>query len=324
MIVAGCFLVFRGEITAGALMAAMMLAGRAFAPLGQMAALLARLHQVAVAYRLLDAVMTAPQDREIGAAYVTRDACAGGIEFRDVSFAYDPERGEVLRGVSLRIAPGERVGLIGGIGSGKSTALKLVMGLHRPTGGAVFLDDLRLSQLDPAWLRARCGYAPQEAVLFHGTIRSNLTLHVAGGRPDDESLLAAVRTAGLDWVLGLPRGLDTPVGEGGAGLSTGQRRGVVLARALVHRPSLLLLDEPTAELDGRSERAFVERLGAALDGRTLLAVTHRPALLDLVDRLVVFEGGRVIADGPKAAVLERLRGLDRSRPAHAPTLDAAA
>jgi ATP-binding cassette subfamily C protein LapB len=305
-VVLGCFLVFNGSITAGALMAAMMLSGRALAPLGQIALVLARVHQAGMARKALDAVMAAPQERDAQAGYIQRQALHGRVTLSGVSFAFAEDRPPALHEVHLAVEPGERVGLIGGIGSGKSTLLKLIARLHEPSAGRLLLDGLNASQIDPAWLRRRIGYAAQDSTIFRGTLRENLALHA----PDasEAMLLAAAETAGaLDWIATLPRGLDTAVGEGGQGLSAGQRRTLALARALVLAPPLLLLDEPSAELDGRAEQLLVKRLKAALPGRTLLLVTHRPALLELVDRLIVLENGRITADGPKAQVLAELR-----------------
>ena len=314
MIIVGFYLVAAGQITTGALIAATMLAGRALGPVGTVAMLLTRVHQARIAYNSLSEIVHAPQERPDGARFVGKTSFDGRVTFEGVSFTYEAEAGPVLRDVSIEIAGGERVGIIGGIGSGKTTLLKLIPALHEPSSGRVLVDGLGVSQIDPAVLRGQASLMLQGADLFHGTIRSNITLGQPGA--NDDAVLRAAHTAGvIDWVTRLPKGLDTVVRERGAGLSGGQRQGVVLARALLRNPSVLLLDEPTSDLDGRTEAVVIERLSRAMKGHTLIVVTHRPALLDLVDRLIVMEQGAKVLDGPKAQVLEALKGLTETRKA---------
>ena len=206
------------------------------------------------------------------------------------------------------LAPVEQEQIPGGIGTGKSTALKLIHALHMPTTGRVLVDGVPAGQIDPAVLRTHVALALQGAELFHGTIRSNITL--AQPQACDDAVLQAARLAGaIDWILRLPRGIDTPVRERGAGLSGGQRQSLVLARALLPQPRVLLLDEPTSDMDPGTEQAVVDRLRPWLAGRTTLIVTHRPAMLALVDRLIVFENGAKRLDGPKASVLAAMNAL---------------
>lgn len=308
MIVAGFYMAAAGALTMGALIAATMLAGRALQPLAQMALLIAKLHQMRLSYRLLSEIVTAPQERPENAQFVVRHEIAGSIAFESTSFRYEKDAPLVLADVSFSIAPGERVGLIGGIGTGKSTVLRLVHGLKTVDTGRVLVDGIPVGQIDPAVLRAHVGLALQQADLFQGTIRSNITLADPG--IDDAAILEAARLAGaLDWIVRLPKGLETPVRERGAGLSGGQRQTIVLARALLRRPRILLLDEPTSDLDPRTEQIVVDRLKPWLQGRTAVIVTHRPAMLALVDRLIVLEGGKKRLDGPKAAVLASLAAV---------------
>ncbi len=305
MIVAGFYVAAAGNLTMGALIAATMLAGRAMQPLSQVALLIGRLHQTRLSYNLLDEIVRAPQERPEGERLIGQHLIAGGVAFEGVRFRYEKDAAPVLDEVSFTIAPGERVGLIGGIGSGKTTILKLVHGLRQPDDGRILIDGIPVSQLDPAVLRTGVGLALQQADLFHGTIRSNITLGDPG--VDEAALLEAATVAGaLDWIVRLPRGLETAVRERGAGLSGGQRQTIVLARALLRRPRVLLLDEPTSDLDPRTEQIVVDRMKPWLEGRTALIVTHRTAMLALVDRLIVIEGGRKRLDGPKAAVLASL------------------
>ncbi len=312
MIIVGFYMVAAGQLTTGALIAATMLAGRALGPVGAVAMLLTRVHQAKIAYNSLSEIVHAPQERPDGASFVAKTSFQGRITCEGVTFAYEPEAGPVLRDVSFEIAAGERVGIIGGIGSGKTTLLKLIPALHEPASGRVLIDGLGASQIDPAILRGNACLMLQGADLFHGTIRSNITLGMPGAR--DELVLRAAHTAGvIDWIARLPKGLDTPVRERGAGLSGGQRQGVVLARALLRTPRILLLDEPTSDMDGRTEATVIDRLGRAMQGHTLVVVTHRPALLDLVDRLIVMEHGRKLFDGPKVQVLDALKGVTEER-----------
>lgn len=305
MIIAGFYMTAAGALTMGALIAATMLAGRAMAPLAQLALLIAKLHQTRLSYRLLSEIVASPQERPEGFSFVVKRDFSGSLDFESVTFRYEKDAPPVLDVVSFSIAPGERVGLVGSIGTGKSTVLRLVDGLKLPTDGRVLVDGIPTNQIDPAVLRSHVGLALQQAELFRGTIRSNIALADPG--VDDESLLEAARVAGaLDWIVRLPKGLETPVCERGAGLSGGQKQTIVLARALLRRPRIVLLDEPTSDLDPRTEQAVVERLRPWLEGRTALIVTHRPAMLALVDRLIVLDNGKKRLDGPKASVLASL------------------
>jgi len=306
MIIAGFYLVAAGQITSGALIAATMLAGRALAPLGAVAMIISRLHQTRLAYNSLADIVRAPQERPEGARFLNKPELLGAIALENVSYSYDKLAQPALREVSFSVARGERVGIIGAIGSGKTTLLRLAQGLAMPGAGQVLIDGVAIGHYDPALLRREVGLLLQGSELFSGTIRTNIAL----GSPmaTDEAIMRAAHAAGaLDWIARLPTGLDTPVRERGAGLSSGQRQGIALARTLLSAPRVVLLDEPTSDMDSRTEQTVIRRLRDTLKGRTLLVVTHRPAMLDLVDRLIVIEGGRKIADGPKAQVLASLK-----------------
>jgi ATP-binding cassette subfamily C protein LapB len=213
----------------------------------------------------------------------------------------------VLKNVTLRIGPGERVALLGRIGSGKSTILRLMAGLYQPTEGLVEIDGLDLRQIDPADFRARVGFVGQDPRLFQGTLRDNVLLDRPAADPGRLAEVAAI--TGLDRLVSQhPQGWELPVGEAGALLSGGQRQLVALARCVVMRPQLLLMDEPTSSMDAQSEVAFLRQLKVACGDATLVVVTHRPAVLELVERIVVVDNGRVVMDGPKQAVLAALSG----------------
>jgi ATP-binding cassette subfamily C protein LapB len=311
VVVVGVYLIGERTLTLGALVAASMLAARALAPAGQIVGLLMQFQGARTALDGLDKLMAQPVERpgaeDGGSGFVQRRELAGAIEFRDVHFSYPNSDASALNGVSFRVAPGEHVAVIGRVGSGKSTILRLIAGLYPPAKGALLVDQIDIRQLDPADLRRNLGYVSQDVVLFQGSLRDNIAL----GLPyaDDSAILAAAETAGLrEFVDRHPRGFDMPVGERGELLSGGQRQAVGLARAVLHNAPILLLDEPTSAMDFSAEAQVVARLGAFAQGRTVVLVTHRTPLLALVQRTVVIDQGRVVADGPRDEVLASLQG----------------
>ena len=297
----GAYLVNQQAMTLGQIIAVSLLTGRALAPVSQIASLVVRWEQTKLSYDALDKIMAAPSDDEVGS--LQAPPLSGALEFRDVAFAY-PKLPPVIERLNLRIRAGERVGIIGKLGSGKSSVLKLILNQYAPVAGSVLVDDLVTTQLDPLSLRRQIGYVPQDVTLFHGTLRENIEL----GRvqPDDTALLEAMRTACLDEIVAqLPGGIGTQVGERGDRLSGGQKQTVAIARALLTRPRLLLLDEPSSMVDPATEQKLIARL-RALSSTTIVLVTHRMAMLALVDRLIVMDRGRVLADGPRDDVLRAL------------------
>ena len=313
MLVWGVFLIDDKVVTAGALIGAVMFATRAVAPLSSVVQLATRYQGARAAMRALDHVMQQAVEREPGKVYVPRRELAGRIALLDAGFAYPAPDGsgapgpQVLKGVTLRFEPGERVAVLGRIGSGKSTVLRLLAGLYQPTEGQVQADGIDLRQIDPADFRARVGFVSQDPRLFHGTLRDNVLLD----RPtaDPARLGDVAKLTGLDrLVASHPQGWELPVGEGGTLLSGGQRQLVALARCLVTKPQILLMDEPTSSMDAQSEVAFLRQMKEACGSCTLVVVTHRPAVLELVGRVVVVDGGRVVMDGPKNQVLAALSG----------------
>lgn len=326
MLVWGVYLIHDKQITGGALMGGVMFAMRAIAPLTSVVMLSTRYQGARAAMRALDQVMAKPLDREPGRSYIPLREVSGRIGLADVSFSYPkPEGGDgprVLRNVNLRFEPGERVAILGRIGSGKSTILRLASGLYRPSEGMVDVDGVDLRQLDPGDFRARVAYVPQDPRLFNGTLRDNVLLGRASA--DAGRLAAVARLTGLARVAeGHPLGWDMPVGESGSLLSGGQRQLVALTRSLITEPKILLMDEPTSSMDAQSELAFLRQLREAASDCTLVVVTHRPALLELVQRIVVVDAGKVVMDGPKAQVLAALSGTKPAAQA-APPAGAAA
>ena len=306
IVIVGVYLIAERELTMGALIAASMLAGRALAPAGQIVGLLMQYQGARTAMASLEGLMAKPVERPVDASFVHRRELRGELEFRNVRFAYPNRQDTALDGVSFRIAAGERVALIGRVGSGKSTIERLILGLYQPAEGAVLLDGIDLRQLDPADVRANVGYVSQDVTLFYGTLRENVTL----GMPyaDDSAVVAAAETAGLaEFVNRHPRGFDMPVGERGESLSGGQRQAVGIARAVLHNAPILLLDEPTSAMDFSTESQVTQRLNAFTQHKTVVLVTHRTSLLALVDRVIVIDGGRVVADGPRDRIMEALQ-----------------
>jgi len=317
MLIWGVHLIDAGQLTGGALIAAVMFGGRAIAPLGTIVNLASRFQGARAALKSLNQLMDLPTEREPGKRYLSRPALHGQLALHDVRFAYPKGSQEhaplVLKGVNLNIEPGERVAVLGKIGSGKSTILRLLGGLYQPTEGFVEVDGIDLRQIDPADFRAHVGFVSQEPRLFQGSLRENVFLGRANA--DVNHFMAVAKLTGLDRIAAAhPLGYDLPVGEMGCLLSGGQRQLVALARCLVTHPQILLLDEPTSSMDAQAEMNFIRHLKTAVGDRTLVVVTHRPALLDVVDRVIVVEGGKVLADGPKAQVLAALAGQKSAPP----------
>jgi ATP-binding cassette subfamily C protein LapB len=306
VVIYGVHLISLGDITMGALVASTMLTGRALAPLGAIAGMLTRLQQSRVALKSLDILMKSPVERGADKTFLHRPRLSGEIEFKKISFSYPNQEPLALDEVSFKIKPGEKIGILGRIGSGKSTIARLLLGLYDPAAGSVLMDGTDLRQIDPADLRRNIGYVSQDNYLFFGSVRDNISF----GSPhvDDQTILRAAAVAGVtDFLRTHPHGFDLQVGERGMALSGGQRQAVVIARALLLDPPIILLDEPTSGMDNSTESNFKTRLGKAMAGKTLLLVTHRSSLLSLVDRLIIMDNGKIVADGKKEEVLEALK-----------------
>ncbi|MGD9172184.1 MAG: type I secretion system permease/ATPase, partial [Candidatus Thiodiazotropha sp.] len=306
IVVLGVYLIAEGELSMGALIAGVILVGRALAPMAQVANLAVRYYQAKTALGSLNSVMELPVERPEGKSFMSREQLQGNIELDDVSFSYPGEEKVALRNVSLTISAGEKVAIIGKVGSGKTTIEKLMQGLYDPDSGAVRIDGADLRQLDPADLRRSIGYVPQDIMLFYGSVRDNMVL----GAPyaDDNDILKVAKIAGvMDFVNQHPHGFDMQVGERGEHLSGGQRQAIAIARALLLDPPVLMMDEPSNSMDNSTEAILKRQLAEYAKSKTLILVTHRSSLLDLVDRLIVIDRGRVVADGPKAQVLEALK-----------------
>lgn len=327
LIVIGVYLIDAGTLTMGALIGTVMLASRATAPLGQVIGLATRYQQAKAALKSLNKLMKMPVDRDDEQEYVADPQLQGDLTLKGVQFSYPapPMRPtpKVLHNINLQINAGERVAILGAIGSGKSTLLRIMARLYMPTDGQMFAGGLDVNQIDPADWRNTVGYVSQDARLFYGSLRENVML----GVPDASSneFMRVLKLTGLDHIVARhPQGIHLPVGEHGGNLSGGQRQLVALARTLLTRPQMLLLDEPTSAMDAQTEQQFLQHLHAATAGQTLVVVTHRPSLLALVDRIIVVDNGKVSLDGPKASVLAKLRGEPAVAPAAAQKVNPAA
>jgi ATP-binding cassette subfamily C protein LapB len=305
VVVTGVYLIAEGELTTGALIASTILTGRALAPLAPIANLLTRYHQALAALGVLNHIMSMPLERPLGKPFLHRPQLRGDIEFKQVEFSYPQQPVAALTKVSFQVNAGQKIGIIGRIGSGKSTIAKLILGFYQPTSGSILLDGVDSRQLDPAELRRNIGYVPQDLELFYGTVKDNIVM--GASYVEDSLVLKAAQLAGVDEFTNRhPLGFDMLIGERGEGLSGGQRQTIVLARALLLNPPILLLDEPTNAMDNRAEELLKTRLQTYLEGKTLLLVTHRMSLLSLVNHLMVVDGGQIVAFGPKEPVIQAL------------------
>jgi ATP-binding cassette subfamily C protein LapB len=305
IILIGVYLIGQKELTMGALIASTMLSSRALAPAGQIVGLLMQYQGARTALDSLNKIMDKPVERPAGGNFVQRPQLRGDIEFRNVRFSYPNRQDSALDGMSFKISAGERVALIGRVGSGKSTVHRLMMGLYQPTDGAVLLDGIDLRQLDPADVRRNCAHVSQDVTLFYGTLREN----IAFGLPyaDDSAIVAAAEVAGMtDFVNRHPRGFDMTVGERGESLSGGQRQSVGIARAVLHNAPILLLDEPTSAMDFSTEGQITARMTQFVHNKTVVLVTHRTSMLAMVTRVIVVDGGKIVADGPRDRIMEAL------------------
>lgn len=306
IVVLGVYLVINGELTMGGLIACSMLASRALVPVAQTAGLLTQYHNAATSLTSLDEIMNRPVERPLDSAFLSRPVFNGDIEFREVSFRYPGAEEDALTKVSFKIKAGEHAAILGRMGSGKTTIHKLILGLYQPTAGAILIDGIDARQIDPAELRRCVGYVQQDTQLFYGSMRDNIT--ISSPHVDDSTVLAAAHVGGIDeFVNAHPKGFDMLIGERGETLSGGQKQGVGIARAFISEPAILLLDEPTSAMDHSGEEAIKRRLVEATKNKTLVLISHRSSLYDLVSRIIVIDSGRIVADGPKDQVTDALR-----------------
>jgi ATP-binding cassette subfamily C protein LapB len=303
IVVYGVFLIANGNLTMGQLIACVILSGRTMAPLGQLTGLMGRMNAAIAAYRGLDEILGSKTDEETRDNMVERAVIKGNISLKNVSFTYEDQPEAVLHDISFSLKAGERLAIVGRIGSRKTTLLRLICGLHAADKGAVLIDNADIRQIRPEDVRRNVGVVMQNPVLFSGTIRDNILM----GNPSagDAELLAAAELSGADQFIGmLPGGFDFPLSERGRELSVGMRQSVAIARAMIGKPNLLILDEPTAPLDQAAEQTMVEKLDTATRGLTTIFVTHRGAMLRLADKVLALDEGRIAAFGPRDQVIK--------------------
>ncbi|SEI52576.1 type I secretion system permease/ATPase [Pseudomonas sp. NFR16] len=306
VIVFGAPMVISGDLTTGSLVAASILSSRMMGPMAQLTHVLTRWQQAKVALQGLNRIMQMPVDHPEGSQRVHLPAIRGDYQLRQAGFRYSEEASPALSGIDLKIRPGERIAVLGRNGAGKSTLLQALAGAMDLSSGETTLDGIALAHIDPADLRRDVGLMSQQARLFHGTLRDNITL--GAGQASDQEIIAALAVTGaLDFVRQLPKGMDHLILEGGLGLSGGQRQSLLLSRLLIRQPQVLLLDEPTASLDDITERLLLEKLTTWCQGRTLIVATHRVSVLQLVERIIVVDNGRIVIDDHRDAALTRLR-----------------
>ena len=305
VVLVGCFAVMKGEMTTGALVACSILSSRMLGPIAQISGVLGRLQQAKVAKTSLDELMKKPVDQPPHSHLIHRPALLGHYELNGTVFKYSQNDAKPTLAIQkLEIKAGEKIAVLGRNGAGKSTLLQLLSGMQEPVQGKIKLDGVDLGLIDPSDVRRDMGLLNQNAHLFFGSVRENLKL----GAPlaTDQEILEALKITGaLDFVQEKKEGLDHQVLEGGAGFSGGQRQALLLARLLLRQPSIVLLDEPTASLDDVSEQQLIKQLKGWLGQKTLVIATHRRAVLELVDRIIVLHDGKIVMDGPKEQILQQ-------------------
>lgn len=305
IIVYGVFLIAEGDLTMGSLIACVILSGRTLAPLGMVSNLLGRFNQALTAYTNFGQLMQQPV-KEMGRTHqVRKESVEGSISMTNVSFTYPQQKEPTIKQVNLNVAAGEKVAIVGKIGSGKTSLLRLIAGLYDPTEGSVKIDQSDVSHMHPDDLRRHTGVVMQTPLLFSGTLKENLLI----GNPDadDEELMRVSKIAGVDEIASnLPDGYETVLAERGQQLSGGQRQAICIARAFMGDPRIIIMDEPSSAMDTGSEQKLLLDLKERLKEKTLILITHRGTLLSLVDRVVVFDSGRILADGPKEKVLQAI------------------
>ena len=304
IVIVGVLLANEGLISMGVIIAAMILNSRVIAPVSQIASMLIRLDRTIISLKNIDEIMNMPVEREASKHYLSRPYLDGDIHFKNVCFAYKEQNFKILNNINMKIKKGEKIGIIGKVGSGKSTLIKLLMNLYETNEGSILVDNTELRQIDPVDLRKAIGYVPQEPFLFMGSIKDNIT--IGDQFASDEEILKAAKISGVHDFIGKHQaGYDLLVGERGEGLSGGEKQIVTLARALVSDPNILILDEPTNSMDDLSENIFKRNLKSIIENKTLILITHKPSMLSLVDRLIVINDGKIIADGQKEQIIAK-------------------
>jgi len=306
IVLAGMYMVQAGELSVGGLIACVILSGRAISPIGQIASLMTKYHQADGALKTLDKIMAKDVERPPHQQFLNRPTISGKIAFDKVSFSYPSVQRDVIIDINFTINPGEKVAIIGRIGSGKSTIARLMLGLYQPQAGSLLADDTDYRQIDPADLRRNIAYIAQDVVLFTGSVRDNISASMP--HASEDAILTAAKSAGVhDFIAKHPMGYDAPVGEHGSNLSGGQRQAIALARAMLTQPKVLVCDEPTNAMDMQAEAAFKSYVAKEINDRTFILITHKHSMLDMVDRLILMDNGKLIMDGARDKVIAALQ-----------------
>jgi len=307
LIILGVYMIREQELTMGGLIAVNILSSRSISPMAQAVSMLLNFGQMKAGLKSLNDFMNMEIERPENKKFIHRPVLKGDMEFRDLSFVYPEESSKALSDINLHINAGDRVGIIGAVGSGKSTIGKLILGLYEPTQGSAYVDGIDINQIDPADLRNNFSYVPQDVTLFSGTVRDNITFKSPHATDED-----IIRAAGIgnvnEYTDRHPLGMDLKVGERGSSLSGGQRQSVAVAMAFIKDAPIVLLDEPTNAMDFATEARVIANLKAATENKTTIIITHKPSILSLVDRVVVMDKGRIVLDGPKQEVVAKLSG----------------
>jgi ATP-binding cassette subfamily C protein LapB len=314
IVIVGVYLIHIGELSMGGLIGCVILSGRALAPLSQVVGLMTRLSQSRESLTHLDELMKRPVERPAGKHFIAMPHVTGRVEFRDVVFAYPGQTTLAVNNLSFIIEPGERIGIIGAVGSGKTTLERLLLNLYEPKSGSVQIDGSDVRQIDPGDLRRNVGAVQQSPQLFYGSVRHNITM--GHETASDRAVLRAAELSGvMEFLRDSSAGLDTQVGERGDALSGGQRQAIAIARALLYDPPILILDEPTASMDPASENRLRARLEVLCKGKTTILITHKGSMLSLVDKLILIDRGRLVAYGPRDEVIRKLQAQQYGTPA---------
>ncbi len=307
IVIFGVYQIEALELSLGGLIASIILSSRAISPMGQIASLVASYQQTKTAYNAIDNIMNMEVERKDGKKFLHNDNLQGDIEFENVSFKYADDEQYILKNVSFKIRAGEKVAFIGKVGSGKTTIEKLAAGLYSATEGSVKIDGIDINQLNPANLRSNLAYVSQDISLFRGTVKENI-IYKAPYVEDSKVHKAAKMSLVYEFIAKHPLGYDMPIQERGAGLSGGQRQTIAIARAILLDSPIVIMDEPTNSLDSQTEMKLIKNLKEYVADKTLLVVTHKNSLLNLVDRVIVVDNGEIALDGKRDAVLKQLQG----------------
>lgn len=307
VVVYGVYLIKDFELSMGGLIATVILTGRALGPMGQVASILTNYENTKASYEAINNILSQPSERPVGKKFVERPKFSGHIEFVDVTFSYPNTDFQILKNVSFVINPGEQIAIIGRIGSGKSTIIKLILGLYQPDSGQILIDGIDINQIDPSDLRKNMGYVAQDIMLFRGTVKDNIVFR-ATYASDGDMIKAATISGTSEFIKKHPKGYEMPIGERGAGLSGGQKQSIGIARAFLVHSNIMLFDEPSNSMDQLSEEKLLKNLEAELQDRTAIIVTQKMAILKIAKRVMVMHEGKLIIDAPKEEALEKLGG----------------